>query len=214
MLNCQKIKLGDDWLIDVKSNKFNISHKNDPQIVINYSPNPDESYDTIIVGSGIAGMTSALFAQKDNETILMLEASPDAIGGTTIQSTGWIWIPNNMFMNDVDSKVDALAYMAKIAYPQKYANNAEKYGLSDYEYQMLELYYDNGKSMMQMTKDKYGIDWVQVRDFSGDLWPDYYNVPENKHNRGRIVRIKDPETGEAFTSGFGILKYLQSLIKS
>ena len=214
MLNIQKLKLANDWLIDIKSNNLNISYKNDPQIILNYTPVPNETYDTIIVGSGIAGMTSALFAQKENETILMLEASPDTIGGTTIQSSGWIWIPNNTFMNNTDLKDDALAYMARIAYPQKYKAGANKYGLSDYEYQMLEVYYDNGKSVMQLTKEKYGIEWIHVRDFAGNLWPDYYNVPENKNNRGRIVRIKDPKTGEAFTSGYKILMYLQGFIKN
>ena len=52
-----------------------------------------ETWDVVIIGGGAAGLCSAIFA-RDTERILLVDAGED-IGGTTKQSGGGVWAPNN-----------------------------------------------------------------------------------------------------------------------
>ncbi|MFI5401159.1 MAG: FAD-dependent oxidoreductase, partial [SAR324 cluster bacterium] len=57
-------------------------------------PDWDESYDLIVLGSGVGGMTAALVAATEGLSTLVLEKS-DRIGGTSARSSGSVWIPDN-----------------------------------------------------------------------------------------------------------------------
>lgn len=63
--------------------------------------------DVIIIGSGIAGMATAITAKKHGLSVLILEKEP-VFGGTTALSGGVLWIPNN---SEGDSREKALTYM-------------------------------------------------------------------------------------------------------
>lgn len=54
------------------------------------------SYDLIVLGSGAAGLSSAVTAAKNDLRVLVIEKDKD-IGGTTAWSGGWIWSPRNLF---------------------------------------------------------------------------------------------------------------------
>jgi succinate dehydrogenase/fumarate reductase flavoprotein subunit len=54
------------------------------------------SYDLIVLGSGAAGLSSAVTAAKNGLRVLVIEKDKD-IGGTTAWSGGWIWSPRNLF---------------------------------------------------------------------------------------------------------------------
>jgi 3-oxosteroid 1-dehydrogenase len=71
------------------------------------------SCDLLVVGSGAAGLTGALFAALGGARVMVLEKT-DLIGGTTSMSGGGIWIPNNHIMASVgvtDSREEALTYL-------------------------------------------------------------------------------------------------------
>ncbi|QJD72042.1 FAD-dependent oxidoreductase [Marinobacterium sp. LSUCC0821] len=53
-------------------------------------------YDMIVLGSGAAGLSSAVTAAKNGLRVLVIEKDKD-IGGTTAWSGGWIWSPRNLF---------------------------------------------------------------------------------------------------------------------
>src|SRR3982751_2240473 len=55
---------------------------------------PDEEYDVVVVGSGAAGMTAALAAQRQGLRTVVVEKAAH-FGGSTARSGGGVWIPNN-----------------------------------------------------------------------------------------------------------------------
>ncbi len=77
----------------------------------------DENFDWVVVGSGGAAMSAALYMAARGRKVLMLEKS-DLVGGTTARSGGVMWIPNNPFLardgiedsyDKASSYLDALA---------------------------------------------------------------------------------------------------------
>src|SRR3954466_2383176 len=54
----------------------------------------DEEYDVVVVGSGAAGMTAALAAQRRGLRAVLIEKAAH-FGGSTARSGGGVWIPNN-----------------------------------------------------------------------------------------------------------------------
>ena len=57
---------------------------------------PSDSYDVVILGSGIAGLAGALAAHEFGLQPIVLEKAP-ALGGGTVHSYGLIWVGQNYF---------------------------------------------------------------------------------------------------------------------
>ncbi len=75
--------------------------------------------DLIVLGSGAAGLSAALFAAAQGRRVLLAEKS-EWIGGTTAMSGGCIWIPCNHHMAQLgasDSPQEALRYIRAVAPP-------------------------------------------------------------------------------------------------
>ena len=73
-------------------------------------------FDVIVVGSGIAGMTTAIVAAKHGLSALVVEKT-EFFGGTTAYSGGVAWAPNNDHMRTVgieDSRARALEYLRNV----------------------------------------------------------------------------------------------------
>ena len=80
----------------------------------NPTENPaGESFDLIVVGAGVGGLTAALVGELTGQRTLVLEKSA-TVGGTSARSSGTVWIPDNPYQRragiDGDAKV-ALAYL-------------------------------------------------------------------------------------------------------
>ena len=61
------------------------------------------------------------------------------------KSAAWYWIPNNTAMREdgkPDDKDAFLRYCARLARPQAYDPDAERLGLSDWEYETISTFYD------------------------------------------------------------------------
>ena len=50
--------------------------------------------DVLVIGSGAAGMTTAITAQQFGCEVLVVEKLAE-FGGTTARSGGWLWVPGN-----------------------------------------------------------------------------------------------------------------------
>lgn len=70
-------------------------------------------YDVLVVGSGVAGLVSALRAHDSGLDVIVLEKA-DVYGGTTALSGGVMWIPNNPLMTDSDDVDCARRYIKAI----------------------------------------------------------------------------------------------------
>ena len=72
-----------------------------------------ETFDVIVLGSGIAGLAAALAAHQHGLRPLLLEKA-DLIGGTTSDSYGLIWVGGNHLMRragETDTRDDIIRYM-------------------------------------------------------------------------------------------------------
>jgi succinate dehydrogenase/fumarate reductase flavoprotein subunit len=74
----------------------------------------DEIFDAVVVGSGGGALTAALLAADGGASVVVVEKD-EFIGGTTAVSGGDMWIPNNRFVADRDSRADAIAYITRLS---------------------------------------------------------------------------------------------------
>lgn len=131
----------------------------------------DYETDFLVAGTGAAGMSAAITANKNGLDVLMVE-SMDKWGGTTAISGGGLWMPNNPLMKRdgvEDSVEEAFAYMkAIIGEPGPWASDERKLAfliaVPDFVNMMAE----------------EGIKWTRAKDY-----PDYYpDLPGGRIGRG------------------------------
>ena len=136
----------------------------------NCKPN-DKIVDVIIIGSGLAGTSAMLAADKEGADVLMLEAE-GSLGGTTLLSGGHLWFTNltktkeiaqvlknlnipligkeyNNLPSGFDTKSEALNYMASCAFPELYNVNNKYLGLPSDIFHVIEKFYDEGTPIFE-----------------------------------------------------------------
>ena len=76
--------------------------------------------DVLVVGSGAAGMASAIKAAHEGLSVIVAEKSPH-FGGTTALSAGWAWVPGNPkgAAATGDTRAEVEEYLKELA-PQTY----------------------------------------------------------------------------------------------
>ena len=165
-------------------------------------PAKPEEFDVVVVGSGGAALAAAAGALSTGATVLICEKG-QVHGGTTACSGGVAHIYANSLMKAAgidDPRDDALAYMARVCYPGAYDPEAPSLGLAPTEFAMLATYYDRGAEVMdhlgEIGAAPMESPWLA---WDGQLFPDYYEFPENKAVRGRGVQV----TAEGGGAGSG-----------
>lgn len=188
----------------------------------------EPTYDVIVVGAGAAGMSAALGARRaaPKARIALLEAKP-IHGGTSFRSGGRLWIPNNSDMRRAglaDPRDDALRYMARLSYPDRYDPGHPLLGLEPRHHAQLAAYYDNGAEIFDFYRADGTLGWEAERwqkfpwnadplGLEGQFAPDYHpEFAENAAPRGRTVLTKhiDP-TGLTGGAALPIPNYGASL---
>lgn len=120
----------------------------------------DHTYDVVVVGSGGAGMATAMGAVDEGLSVLLLEGT-DKWGGSTAMSGGGLWMPNNPLMQRSgagDSRAEALAYLEATVGDEGRASSRER----------KEAFVD-GVADFVTTAEKFGMSFVRAKDY-----PDYY----------------------------------------
>lgn len=146
-------------------------------------------YDIVVVGSGCAGLTSALFSRWHGNSVVVLEKA-GALGGTTFKSAFWYWVPNNAPMRAAgieDPKPDFLKYVARLSRPQFYDPDHPRFGLTQWEYEMCEAIYDSASPAAELLAEKGALPYRHV-PFATDYFAE---LPENKAKSGRVLTPKD-----------------------
>ena len=77
----------------------------------------EDVFDVVVVGSGAAGMTAALFAAHRGCSAVVIEKA-EVFGGSTARSGGGLWLPGNQVLNRAgvtDTEEAARTYLAQVA---------------------------------------------------------------------------------------------------
>jgi 3-oxosteroid 1-dehydrogenase len=155
-----------------------------------------DTYDVVVVGAGAAGLPAALHAASQGSRAVVLEKAPEP-GGTMKKSAAWYWIPNNTAMREdgkPDDKDAFLRYCARLARPQAYDPDAERLGLSDWEYETISTFYDKAAEANDALAEIGAI-----APLYSPAIPDYHStIPEAKVPYGRTLQIDrgDGEMGK------------------
>lgn len=173
----------------------------------------DREADVVVVGSGAAASSAALFAHEAGARVLMLEKAARA-GGTTARSAGGIWIPNNSLMRDMgleDPREDCLRFMARVAHPALYNARDIRLGLPQNEYDLLAAFYDHAAPMLEALRAMGALQTRTRIEKDGTPSPDYYaELPENKAPRGR--RLFTSRADGTSGGGLSLVEQLGSAI--
>lgn len=157
--------------------------------------------DVLIVGSGAAAFAAAVAARSRGASVIMLEKASET-GGTTARSGGGYWIPCNRWQRQAgyeDDARSAVEYMARYSYPNLFNPDAERFGLSPHEYELIESYVENATKMADYFDDLGALRSIVEINWTGKAQPDYMDhLPENKGIRGRSIYPKTSEGGQGF----------------
>ncbi len=160
----------------------------------------DYETDIVIVGSGASGSSAALFAKRAGAESIILERLA-VRGGTSAKSAAVLWVPNNSAMRALgleDPKEDAIKYMLRYSYPSKYHPDAERFGVTELEYALVEAFYDNAAQTFDDLAAMNALQTIPLYSWEDKLFADYYpEAPEEKAPRGRalVPKSPDPEQG-------------------
>ncbi len=159
---------------------------------------PPEECDVVVVGSGAAALSAAAGALATGASAVICEKGA-VPGGTTASSGGVAHIYGNSVMRAAgvdDPRPDALAYMARVGHPGAYDPEAPCLGVPPADFALLEAYYDRGAEVMdrlaRLGAVRMEAPWMA---WDGQMFPDYYEFPENRAVRGRGIQPVAPEGG-------------------
>jgi len=130
-------------------------------------------FDVIVVGSGAAGLATAITAKKRGLDVVVLEKEP-VFGGTTALSGGVLWIPlgpHGRQQNPADTREAVRRYMM------------EETG-SFYDEASVEAFIDNGPKMVQFFERETQMQFVPT------LYPDYHPDVPGGVDIGRSILAK------------------------
>ena len=134
----------------------------------------DETFDVVVIGSGIAGVATALAAHAAGLRPVLLEKA-DKLGGGTSFSMGGIWIGNNHLMRAAgykDSRDDVLSYMRFV-------------GAEETDDERLLAYVDRGPEALKFFEDL----GVRFR-ISFGLTDHYFGVAPGSVAEGRCLNTE------------------------
>lgn len=167
----------------------------------------NQQADVVIVGSGIAATSAAIAATQRGSTVILIEKMPFK-GGTTAKSAGVFWIPNNPLLRAagiVDDRLDALRYMVRLAYPDRFLPDHPTLGAPAAAFALLETFVDNASPVLEKLMADTGLRVIPWQFAPDAIWPDYYgHIPENKVAKGRsLVTDVRPFPERHFWAGGG-----------
>jgi 3-oxosteroid 1-dehydrogenase len=163
----------------------------------------DHEADVVVVGTGIAGCSTAVNCADLGLSVAMVEKSHDG-GGTSAKAAGGMMIPHSRQMVEAgfeDPREDFVRFLARIGRPLLYRADGDRFGLPDWEHRLIEVYYDNAARALARLEEIGALRTVHQPD-----WPSYNELPEDRGRLGRVIFNVD-DAGE-LTNGRGAIDRL------
>jgi 3-oxosteroid 1-dehydrogenase len=176
-----------------------------------------EEWDVLVVGSGMAGLSAALFLRDAGCSVAILEAAGDG-GGTTWKSGGGIWIPDNHVMHALgfsDDRESVLRLMSRLGYPESFEEDAERYGLPEWEWSRLCAFYDHAGAALKALVDGGALRVHAFRSFTERypaMVPYHFDDDESIQAFYRHVVAEAPDGGSG--SGHELVRQLSEATAS
>ncbi|ROZ89177.1 FAD-dependent oxidoreductase [Gordonia sp. OPL2] len=131
----------------------------------------ESSYDIVVIGSGAAGISAALTAAKQGQSVVVLEKDR-YLGGTSAISGGWAWVPGTREgIARGDSRADIETYIRTLA-------------KDSYNPEAVQTFLDEVPNAMTFLTDEAGVDFVLP-----ETAPDYQMDAPGARKGGRAVTV-------------------------
>lgn len=148
----------------------------------------DHQADVVVVGTGIAGCSTAFNTLERGTSVVMLEKG-EATGGTSAKAGAGVLVPNNRFLRALgrgEPRDDFIRFLARVGRPLLYNPDGEFFGLPEWEYRLIETWYDNAPAAFDHMEAAGALRFEHDAGFAT-----YNEVPEDKHRTGRVVQSVD-----------------------
>lgn len=133
-------------------------------------------FDSIVIGSGAAGLSAALSLRKQGKSVVLLEAT-DKIGGTGVFSGGQVWVPNHHYMDQTsitDSTQDVVDYL-KACSPNRTSDNDQR---------RWQAFADNSPKMLKFVEENTPL------RFAPNNYPDAFSEwPKGKEGGRNLEAV-------------------------
>jgi succinate dehydrogenase/fumarate reductase flavoprotein subunit len=164
----------------------------------------DHRADVVVIGTGIAGCSTAAHCLDAGLSVVMVEKSSDG-GGTSAKAAGGMMIPANHYLQALgqdDPREDFIRFLARVGRPLLYDAADPHFGLPEWEYRIIETYYDNSAPSLQRLVELGAMQVGHQPD-----WPSYNELPEDKRRFGRVIFSVD-DAGEIVVGSVAIARLL------
>jgi len=169
----------------------------------------EHAADVVVVGTGIAGCSTAVNCADLGLSVIMLEKSREG-GGTSAKAAGGMMVPNSRYMQRAgleDPREDFIRFLARVGRPLLYRPDAERFGLPEWEHRLIEVYYDNAARAVAHLEDIGAL-----RTAHQPEWASYNELPEDRGRFGRVIFNVDD--GGELTNGRGAIDRLLAHARS
>jgi 3-oxosteroid 1-dehydrogenase len=150
----------------------------------------DATADVVVVGGGVAGFSTAISAADLGASVILVEKAAEP-GGTTRKASAGMMVPNNRYLRELgkhESKEDFARFLARVGRPLLYDASAPCFGLPQWEYDLIEAWYDNAAAAFDRL-DEIGA----LKTVHQPGWSSYNEVAEDVLVFGRQIWVARPD---------------------
>jgi 3-oxosteroid 1-dehydrogenase len=172
----------------------------------------DAEHDVIVVGGGAVGGCAAIFARDSGADTVILEKS-GAFGGTTAKSSGVLWVPrpaDGSQGRTIPSRGSTLRRFARASFPASFDPNAEWFGLSLRDFELLASVYDYSSVAVSTLAETGALRCAPAALRSGPL-PDFLN-DERKDIAPTDRRLRPVRADGSLGNGMDIVRQVAAAI--